>query len=116
MATYTVDASVFINVQAPEAGYPASRRFLDEIRENGSPLIVPTLLFTEIAGALARGCDDSDIGRKFAGAVSRLPYLMPVSLDQRLALMAADIAATHRLRSSDAVYAVVARRSGSLLP
>jgi predicted nucleic acid-binding protein len=116
VATYTVDASVFVNAfQSHEEGHPASRRFLDGLRDSGSPLVVPTLLFTEIAGALARGCDDAAIGRKFAKAVSRLPYLVSVSLDKRLALQAANVAANHRLRGSDAVYAAVAQRFGSLL-
>jgi predicted nucleic acid-binding protein len=38
-----------------------------------------------------------------------------VSLDETLAQQAADVAAQHRLRGSDAVYAAVALRFGSTL-
>ena len=85
------------------------------MHDEAVPLIVPTLLFTEIAGAIARGCDDTDLGRSFADSVSRLPNLLAISLDRRLASQAADLAAEHRLRGSDAVYAAVAKRFGSTL-
>ena len=116
MAIYTVDASVFVNAfQAHEEGHGASRGMLASMHEEAVPLIVPTLLFAEIAGTVARGCDDSDLGRGFADAVSRLPNLLPVPLDRRLARQAAGLAAEHRLRGSDAVYAAVASRFGSVL-
>ena len=44
-----------------------------------------------------------------------LPHLFLVPLDETLADQAADIAAQHRLRGSDAVYAAVALRFGSTL-
>ncbi|MCP3960808.1 MAG: type II toxin-antitoxin system VapC family toxin [bacterium] len=116
MPTYTVDASVFVNAfQAHEEGHEASRGMLASMHEEAVQLIVPTLLFAEIAGAVARGCDDSDLGRDFADTVSRLPNLLSVSLDRRLASQASALAAEHRLRGSDAVYAAVASRFGSVL-
>lgn len=116
MATYTIDASVFVNAfQSHEEGHRASRDLLAWMHDEAVPLIVPTLLFTEIAGAVARGCDDAQLGREFADAASRLPHVLAVPLDLRLARQAAELAADQRLRGSDAVYAAVARRFGSVL-
>ena len=55
------------------------------------------------------------MAREFALALSRLPQLILVPLDDTLGRQALDIAASHRLRGSDAVYAAVALRFGSTL-
>ena len=114
--TYTVDASVFMNAFNPyEAGNEDCRRLLAELQAEGVPIIVPTLLLPEVAAALSRGRGDADLARRFAANLRQLPHLVLVSLDDTLATNAADIAAEHRLRSSDAVYAAVALRFGSTL-
>ena len=45
----------------------------------------------------------------------QLPHLLLIPLDETLAQQAADVAAQHRLRGSDAVHAAVALRFGSTL-
>lgn len=115
-STYTVDASVFLNAFNPyEAGYATSHRLLTHLQERATPIIVPTLLLPEVAAAISRGREDEELAREFAAALSRLPGLIWVPLDARLAQQAADVAARHRLRGSDAVYAAVALRFGSSL-
>ena len=79
------------------------------------PIIVPTLLLPEVAAAVGRGRDDADLARRFTGTLEQLPHLVLVSLDERLAQQAADVAARHQLRGSDAVYTAVALRFGSTL-
>lgn len=115
-STYTVDASVFVNGFNPyEAGHEESRRLLVLLQEQAAPIVVPTLLLPEVAAAIGRGRQDADLAREFAAALSRLPYLVLIPLDTTLAQQAADVAAQHRLRGSDAVYAAVALRFGSTL-
>jgi predicted nucleic acid-binding protein len=114
--TYTVDASVFLNAFNPyEAGYAESQRLLAQLQSQALPIIVPTLLLAEAAAAIARGRDDADLARAFAAALHRLPHLVWVPVDGTLAQQAADLAAQHRLRGSDAVYVAVALRFGSTL-
>ena len=113
--TYTVDASVFLNAFNPyEKGHAESLRLLLHFHEQAVPIIVPTLLLAEVAGTISRGRQDSALAREFAEALSHLPHLMLISLDNSLARQAADIAAQYRLRGSDAVYAAVALRFGSV--
>lgn len=114
--TYTVDASVFLNGFNPyEPGYEQSHRLLTQMQERAIPIIVPTLLLPEVAAAVSRGREDADLARQFAAALRRLPHLILVPLDETLAHQAVDVAAQHRLRGSDAVYAAVALRFGSTL-
>ncbi len=114
--TYTIDASVFLNGFNPyEAGHEESRRLLARMQDESVPMIAPTLLLPEVAAAVGRGRDDTDLARRFAARLRRLPHLILTPLDETLAQQAADMAAQYRLRGSDAVYAAVALRFGSTL-
>ena len=113
---YTVDASVFLNAFNPgEVGHAASNRFLSWLQTQAIPTIAPTLLLPEVSAAIRRGRQDANLARAFANTLSRLPHLILVPLDSTLAQQAAEVAAQHRLRGSDAVYAAVALRFGSPL-
>lgn len=117
MATiFTVDASVFLNGFNPyEPGHQESRKLLARMQEQAIPIIVPTLLLPEVAAAIGRGREDADLARQFASALRQFPHLVLVGLDETLAEQAAGVAAQHRLRGSDAIYAAVALRFGSTL-
>ena len=111
---YTVDASVFVNAFNPhQDGHAASLRILSAIQERGDPVVVPTLLVSEIAAAVARATDDSAGAFQYAMATVALPQLTLVSLTPAVARQAADLAAAYRLRGADAVYVAVARRYGT---
>ena len=103
-----VDASVWIARSAPdESRHTAAALWLREHREG--ELTVPTLALAEVAGALARR-----FSRRAAAAalqqIRAIPWLEIVVLDESLALEAADVAATYRLRGADAVYVAIAAR------
>lgn len=113
---YTVDASVFLNAFNPgEVGHADSNRFLSLLQTRAIPTIAPTLLLPEVSAAISRGRQDANLARAFANTLSRLPHLVLVPLDNVLAQQAAEVAAQNRLRGSDAVYAAVALRFGTLL-
>ena len=115
-STFTVDASVFLNAFNPyEQEHAASQRLLAHLQAQAMPIIVPTLLLPEVAAAIGRGRDDPTLARAFTATLNRLPHMVWVPLDETLAQQAADMAAQHRLRGSDAVYAAVALRFGSTL-
>jgi predicted nucleic acid-binding protein len=98
-----------------DTGHEESNRLLARMQEEAVPIIVPALLLPEVAAAVARGRDDADLARQFAAQLRRLPHLILVPVDEKLAEQAADIAAQHRLRGSDSLYAAVALRFGSTL-
>ena len=112
----TIDASVFVSAFTPsEEAHQVSKSFMREVRESGVPIIVPTLVIPEIAAAIGRGQGKPNLGYSFAIEVSQFPNVTLVNLDESLAATAAEIAATHRLRGSDAVYAAVAVRFATSL-
>ncbi len=108
---YTIDASVFLNAFNPsEAGHEISFNFLEALKTRAVPIIAPTLLLPEVSAAIRRGRGDAELARQFTNALSQLPHLVLVTLDQQLALQASEVAAQHWLRGSDAVYVAVALR------
>ena len=116
MPTYTVDASVFLNAfNASEAGHATSRRALEWLQNEAHPIIAPTLVLPEVSAAIGRGTGDPSLAGRFAETLARLPHLVLVPLDLRLARQAADVAAHYRLRGADSVYVAVAVRFGSSL-
>ena len=113
---YTVDASVFVNAFNPhEDGHAASLAILTATQQGGDPVIVPTLLLPEIASAVTRASDDTAGALQYVSATAALSHLTLVSLTPVTARQAAELAAAHRLRGADAVYAAVARRYGTTL-
>jgi predicted nucleic acid-binding protein len=108
---FAIDASVFLNAfLSAESGSETSKEMLTQLQSQAVPLIAPTLLLPETAAAISRGQDNPELARQFSSTLQRLPHLVLVPLDQILAQHALDIAAYHRLRGSDAVYAAVAQR------
>lgn len=108
---YAIDASVFLNAfLSGESGSKTSQELLERMQSQAAPLIAPTLLLPETAAAISRGQSNPELARQFSSTLQYLPHLVLVPLDQILAQQALDIAANHRLRGSDAVYAAVAKR------
>ncbi len=116
MTAYTIDASVHINaLNENEPESEDSQAFLARVERERLAMVCPALLVTEMAAALSRAFDDHEKSMAFAIAVRNLPNLTLVSLDEPLAVAAAELAARHRLRGADAVYAAVTERHQTTL-
>jgi len=112
----TVDASVFVNAFSPdEEGSEQSLAFLTKLRTDGAPLIQPTLVFPEVVASIARKQDSAELALELGKELGKFSRLTLIDLDENLAEFASEVAAKHRLRGSDAVYAAVALRFGSEL-
>jgi predicted nucleic acid-binding protein len=112
----TVDASVFVNAFIPtEVGSDQSFEFVTNLRKAGIPLIQPTLFFPEVVASVARKKDNTEFALALAQDLRKFSGLTLIPLDEQLADLASEIAAKHRLRGSDAVYAAVALRFGTEL-
>lgn len=115
-SSVTVDASVFVNAFSPdEDGSDSSADFLSQLRNHGIPVIQPTLFLPEVVASIARKQDETEIALELAQELKKFPKLSLIDLDEDLADFASEIAAKHRLRGSDAVYAAVASRFGTEL-
>ena len=112
----TVDASVFVNAFNPnEVGSDQSLEFITKLRSEGIPIIQPTLFLPEVIAYVARKKGDARLALKLANELRDFSSLTLVTLDESLADFASEVAANHRLRGSDAVYAAVALRFGTEL-
>jgi predicted nucleic acid-binding protein len=113
---YTIDASVFLNAfNRSERGHSESLRLLAAIEKAGDPVIVPALVVAEIASAIARTTSDRDAALMYASATASLPHVTLVPITAAVAMDTADIAATYRLRGSDASYVAVAEKYATTL-
>lgn len=88
---------------------------IQRLRAGAIPIVVPSLLLAEVAGAISRARRDPIRARVFVATLRALPNLTLVPLDEELAQQAADLAGDHRLRGADAVYAAVAAQFGAML-
>lgn len=114
--TVTIDASVFVNAFSPaESGSDKSLEFISGLKEQNIPMILPVLVLPEIAAALSRRQGSSDAALRLVAEIKSFPGITFIDVDESMANLAADIAANHRLRGSDAVYAAVALRFGTEL-
>jgi predicted nucleic acid-binding protein len=112
----TVDASVFVNAFSPtEEESDQSVEFITKLKNEGIPIIQPTLFFPEVIASVARKKGDAKLALELAEELGNFSSLMLVILDENLADFASEVAANHRLRGSDAIYAAVALRYGTEL-
>jgi predicted nucleic acid-binding protein len=113
---FTIDASVFLNAFNPaEAGHEESNRLLLTIKQQAIPIIVPTLLFPEVAATISRVRGDDNLARSFTKTLRLWPAMIVIPLDETLSQAAVESAIKHRLRGSDAVYVAVAVRFATSL-
>lgn len=111
-----VDASVFVaSAQAREKEHQGSLRFFSCLRSQRQSLLAPSLVIPECAGAIARVTGDSAIATDLILLMEGLPQLEIIPLSTELARSAAEIAASCRLRGSDACYVAVAKDQGAAL-
>jgi predicted nucleic acid-binding protein len=112
----TLDASLFVAAcRSREPGYAASRALLAALRDSDTPLAEPAILPVETAAALRRAGHGTVVAMEYATAILALPRLTFVSVDERLAGRAAQMAATCSLRGADALYVTVASLYGATL-
>lgn len=112
----TVDASVFVNAfSSDENGSDESMNFLSQLSKDRVSLIQPPLFLPEVAASIARKQDDTDAALELERELKDFLNITLVDLDEDIADFASEIAAKHRLRGSDSVYAAVALRFGTEL-
>jgi predicted nucleic acid-binding protein len=104
-----VDASVWVSVLLEDdLHHGRSHTWLEEYSSFKGEIAVPTLLLPEVAAGLARRTRNTLAGHTAIHYLTTFPNLYIVQVDQRLATVAAELAADYRLRGADAVYAALA--------
>lgn len=104
-----IDASVYIAlVNRHEKFHEHSLQWFRRAIAMRTPLSAPAIFLAEVAAAVGRGQDDTELARRVVSAVRNSKYisLQPVSV--ALAESAAKIAGEQRIRGCDAVYIAMA--------
>jgi predicted nucleic acid-binding protein len=113
---YTIDASVWVNgFDRRESGHQISRQLLELLGTHALPIIVPNLVLIEVAAVISRTRNIPAQAQTFAIALSNLPNVTILPLDDVLTHQTITLAAQHKLRGADAVYAAVAKQAGCTL-
>ena len=112
-----VDASVMVGAFTPEdIFHQASRTWLQEHLIAGGAITAPSIILSEIAGAIARPTHNPARGRRAVADFRAIPRLELTNVDETLAAERAELAAALQLRGADAVYvALAARLDGPLI-
>jgi predicted nucleic acid-binding protein len=108
-AAFVVDASVFVaDARPPEPHHVDANRLLETLAVQRCVLHLPAIALAEMAAALARGTKDANLARAAVDLYRHWPGVRIRTVDERLAEIAAEIAAEYRLRGCDAVYVALA--------
>ena len=106
-----VDASVWIGVAiGDDTFHPRSFAWLATSLAGGEQYAVPTIVFPEVAGAVARRSRSVAEGDRARQLVASTSGLHVVVVDADLADLAARLAADLGLRGADAVYVALSAR------
>ena len=112
-----IDASVWVAAfLARDVHHPDAVVLLRRVVEEGLMVATPLLALSEVAGAIARQTDDSELAEKITVFLHAQSWIQFVPLTDDLAIEAATAAAQQRLRGADAVYvALAAQRALTLI-
>ncbi len=109
--SWVVDASVWISRYLPtDVHHAASHAWLYGHLSGGHRIVAPTLLLSEVAGAIVRRTGNAPASQQIGTQLRHLPGVYWVGLSGELAERAADLAVVFRLRGADAVYVGLADR------
>jgi len=113
---FTIDTSVFISaLSETEEAHEVSRAFFQALVGKPVIVILPTLIYPEISGAVSRLSQNPAFAIDSLCALDLLPNLNIFPLDQHLAQEAAIVAGEGGRKGSDAVFVAVAERFDSVL-
>lgn len=106
---YIVDASVWVSYfMQTEETHSASRDWVSQQTDAGTPILGPSHVLAEISGAVSRRTGREELGRVSSTVISRLPDFQLIPIDRELADVSASVAAGMKLRGADAVYVALA--------
>jgi predicted nucleic acid-binding protein len=111
-----IDTSVYVAiVKATEPHHQISRKWFQETKLNGEQISAPVIFLAEVAAAIGRGQDDTELVKKVVQTITdqKLIELFPISFT--MAERAAVIAAEQRIRGADALYVALAEHLGDEL-
>ena len=114
MSQYVVvDASVWVSRLIEEdVFHNLCRQWLHGQQSRGNQFVAPALLLVEVAAAISRRTGDTDLARRAADALKRLPDLRLVEMGNDVVQTAVVAGAELGVRGADAFYIAIAQQLG----
>lgn len=113
---FVLDASVLIAAVLPnEPFHPDANALMRRLTDAGACLYVSTIVFAEIAAAIARGAGDEQLALAVVAQYATRADLHQIEVDVALGVLATEIAARQRIRGCDAVYVALAHMEQAIL-
>jgi predicted nucleic acid-binding protein len=105
-----IDASVWVAISyESDAAHARCVLWLESVVVSNDRLVAPTLLVTEVAGAIRRLTGTQTFASRVVEKLVELSGVAFIGLDQERARRAASLAAETGLRGADAVYLALAQ-------
>lgn len=105
-----VDAGVFVAEQIErQPEFTDAVNLLERCVRQNIHLYAPAIVFSEVAGAVARITGSTALGAAAVARLNHIPRLKFRQIDLDFAETSARLAARHKLRGADSLYAALAR-------
>jgi len=109
MSLIVLDASLWVSRLVSQGVFHEKvKSWMESQQEIMVDFVSPSLLLAEVAGAISRRTNSSDLGRRALDTLVSLPRLRLVEMDSDLMRLAAQLAGDLGLRGADSTYAAVA--------
>lgn len=104
-----IDASVWVSFLTPQDVFHVpTRSWMSPWSAAEEQMLSPVILLAEVGSALARRFSNPNLGFEAINRLRALQEVQLIPIDLELGELAADLAASLRLRGADAAYAAVA--------
>jgi predicted nucleic acid-binding protein len=111
-----IDASVLVAaVRSEEIEHEAARAWLEAALRDEAPLIAPSILLSEVGGAIGRSTGRPDLAHRIVHAIENQQAIELAPITVTLASAAAHLAADLGLRGADAIYVALAAQKSEVL-
>lgn len=111
-----VDASVFVaDTITTEPHHAEAHGLLLELPTRGVATHVPSIVWSEIAAAVARGAGEPSLALRAVALYRQWPGIRTTPVDEGLVDRAVVLAANQRIRGCDAIYVALAQSLGAAL-
>ena len=111
MNAFVVDASVWVaRLVAQDEFHLFVKNWMFKQNQIGSQFISPSLLLTEVSGAVSQRTNRPELAHKAIRDIQKLTGVHIIEMNHKLILEAADLAAESGLRGADSVYMAVAKK------
>jgi predicted nucleic acid-binding protein len=103
-----VDASVIVsNYLENDKFHQQAKKFFARLIKNKEIILLPEIVFPEIASAISRGTENPQYALDFCRELRRLFNFIFIPIDESISNLSVEIASKYFLKGADAIYVAV---------